>query len=355
MGYFHKLGLGSAVAGLALAAGLTSSAQAIELSYAYHFPNRGAVPAAMEWWAEQLSERTGGEVTVEIFWRQALTRFNSTFGAVQAGEADIGELAATFSLADTGAWGLADTGVGSSDAYVATRALDNLRSEFSAFDDQLAAAGLHYLWHYSWGGVALLGTGDSPITSPDQYSGQNVRVASFLAAAIRDNGWNANPLSGVSIGDMRAGMETGAVDGGSNYLAGIGTQGFAAVTDWVTIIDQGQHTGVVVMNNGTWNALSADAQGAINDLRGEMMERLTRTEIEQDVEIRASLEADGITVVEATDAEATVWGEAMQAAFVKRANDVSGNFPDALAFLDAYQAEIAEVAAQVAANGYPWE
>ena len=54
---------------------------------------------------------------------------------------------------------------------------------------------------------------------------------------------------------MRQGMERGTVDGGSNYMAGIGNQGFAAVTDWVTVLNQGQHTGLVVMNGETWDTL----------------------------------------------------------------------------------------------------
>ncbi len=353
MGYFRNVALSAAVAGLTVT-GLATSAQALELTYSYWAPDRGSVPGDMKWWAEQLAERTGGEVTVNIGWGQSLSRFRDNFNAVSAGEVDMAELAASFSLAETGAWGIADTGAGSSDAYVATRALDNLRSQFSAFDDQIEAAGLKYLWHYSWGGVALLGTGDAAITNPDQYNGENVRVASFLAAAIRDNGWNANPVSGVSIGEMRQGMERGTVNGGSNYMAGIGTQGFAAVTDWVTVINQGQHTGFVVMNLDTWNALSDDARSAIDGLRDEMIERLTRGQIEQEIEIRASLVADGITVVDASADEAAIWGGAMQDAFLKRANDVSGGFPEAVAFLDAYQAEIAKVAADVTSNGYPW-
>jgi TRAP-type C4-dicarboxylate transport system substrate-binding protein len=358
MGLFHGIGLKSvasyAVGAIALA-GIAGSAQAVELTYSYWAPDRGSVPDTMKWWAGQLAERTGGDLTVNIGWGQSLSRFRDNFNAVSSGEVDVAELAASFSLSEIGAWGVADTGQGSSDPYVATRALENLRSQFAVFDEQIAAAGLKYLWHYSWGGVALLGTGDTPITNPNQFNGENVRMASFLAAAIRDNGWNANPVSGVSIGEMRQGMERGTVNGGSNYLAGIGTQGFAAVTDWVTILDQGQHTGLVVMNLETWNALSADAQNAIDGLRNEMIERLTRGEIEQDVAVRASLEGEGITVVDASPEEAAIWGAAMQGAFVKRANDVSPSFPDAVSFLDAYQAEIARVAAEVAANGHPWE
>ena len=138
MGYFRNFGLGTAVSGFALAAVVATPAAAIDLSYAYHFPDKGAVSETMKWWAGQLDERTSGEVTVEIFWRQALTKFRATFSAVQSGEADIGELASTFSQADTGAWAIADTGKGSSDQWVVTKALDNMRGSFSALDDQLA-------------------------------------------------------------------------------------------------------------------------------------------------------------------------------------------------------------------------
>ena len=99
MGYFKKIGLGSAVAGLALAAGMATSAQAVDLSYSYQFPDRGAVAATMKWWAGQVTERTGGEVNVEVFWRGALGGFRAAFSRVQSGEADISEIAATFTTA----------------------------------------------------------------------------------------------------------------------------------------------------------------------------------------------------------------------------------------------------------------
>ena len=345
------------VAGLSLAFFATSSAEAQQkLSFTYNFGDKGAVAEAMKWWAGELSKRTNGAVEVEIFWRNGLgIGFRNTLSAVQDGTADLGEVAAVFSAKNTPAWALADTGKGSSDPYVATRAFDNLRAKFPRIDSELEAAGLQYMWHYSWGGVVLIGKGGEPITNPSQYSGQNVRVSSFLARAIKTNGWKANPVSGVGIGEMFQAFNRGTIDGGSNYMKDILSAQLNEVIDWVSIVDQGQHMGLVVMNAGIWKALAPETRKVIEELRPEMITRLTRNEIEENARIRTQLETQGLKVADVSPDDAAIWGSAMQASFVQRAETVKEVFPESGAFVDALQEEIAKVAAQVAGGRYPWK
>ena len=344
------------LAGLSLALFAGSGAQAQQkLSFTYNFGDKGAVADAMKWWAGEVKKRTNDGVEVEIFWRNGLgVGFRNTFSSIQDGTADLGEVAAVFTAKSTPAWALADTGKGSSDPYVATRAFDNLRARFPNIDKELEAAGVKYLWHYSWGGVVLLGKGDKPITNPSQYSGQNVRVSSFLARAIKNNGWKANPVSGVGIGEMFQAFNRGTIDGGSNYMKDILSAQLNEVIDWVSIIDQGQHMGLVVMNADIWNALAPETRAVIDGLRGEMITRLTRGEIEQNADIRAQLEGQGLKVADVSPQDAAIWGTARQASFVQRADTVKGVFPKSGEFVTALQEEIAKVAAQVEGRRYPW-
>ena len=342
--------------GLTVAAAMTVSvAGARELTYAYHAANNGAVAEAMKWWGQEVEKRTDGELTVRIFWQQGLVKFQDTLPSVKSGLADMGELAAAFSRAETPAWSLADTGSLSSDPYVATRAYDNMRGQFPQIDAELQAAGVKYLWHYSWGGVVLIGTGE-PITHPDQYSGQNVRVSSTLARAIDIKGWNATPVS-IRFNEMFQGLQRGVVDGGSSYLNSVLPFKLNEVIDYVVEIDQGQHTGVIVMNQETWDSLSPKAQQVLDELRPEMIERLTRTEIEESLSVRDTLKNSkerAIQVINVDDATSQVWGDAMQLAFQSNVKKAAGAFKDAEAFATAYLAEIKKVAAKVSSDGYPW-
>jgi TRAP-type C4-dicarboxylate transport system substrate-binding protein len=353
----HMARAATFAAGLSLAVFAGSGAEAQQkLSFTYNFGDKGAVADAMKWWTGELSKRTNGGVEVEIFWRNGLgVGFRNTLSAVQDGTADLGEVAAVFSAKNTPAWALADTGQGSSDPYVATRAFDNLRARFPRIDEELKTAGLQYMWHYSWGGVVLLGKGDEPITSPSQYTGQNVRVSSFLARAIKTNGWNANPVSGVGIGEMFQAFNRGTIDGGSNYMKDIISAQLNDVIDWVSILDQGQHMGLVVMNADIWQALAPQTRAVIDELRPEMIQRLTRGEIEENARIRSQLETQGLKVADVSPEEAAVWGAAMQASFVQRAETVKDVFPQSGEFVDALQEEIAKVAAQVDGDRYPWK
>ncbi len=344
-------------AGLAAAAAMTVSvAGARELTYAYHAANNGAVADAMKWWSQEVEKRTDGELTVKIFWQQGLVKFQDTLPSVKSGLADMGELAAAFSRAETPAWSLADTGSLSSDPYVATRAYENMRAKFPQIDGELQATGVKYLWHYSWGGVVLIGTGD-PITHPDQYSGQNVRVSSTLARAISIKGWNANPVS-IRFNEMFQGLQRGVVDGGSSYINSLLPFKLNEVIDYVVEINQGQHTGVIVMNQETWDSLSPESQQVLDELRPEMMERLTRTQIEESQLVRNTLTGSKdfpVRVINVDDATANVWGDAMQLAFQSNVEKASGAFKEAEVFAAAYLAEIQEVSAKVESGGYPWQ
>ena len=350
---YHRTTINSValVAGLALWLGAAAPAKALELSYSYWANDKSAVASTMKWWADEVKKQTDGEVTVKIFWRQALVKFKNNYKGVKSGQADIAELAAAFSMANMPAWALADTGSGSADSYVTATALDNMRGKFPVLDAEFDKAGLKYLWHYSWGGVVLLGKG-KPIVEPSQFNGENVRVSSFLASAIRDKGWKANPVQ-ISIADMLQGLERGTVQGGSNYWSSLPR--FAKVIDWVSVINQGQHTGVVVMNSGTWKALSPKAKKAINGLRSEMMLRLARSQAAEKDKIRTMLAGKGVKVIQASGAQSAIWGDGMKNAFIKRAKKLNSKFPEGAAFRAAYKAEIAKVAAEVKENGYPWK
>lgn len=324
------------------------------LAYAYPESNNGATAEAMKWWASEVERRTNGEVKVNIFWQQGLVKFGDTLPSVRDGVADVGEIAAAFTMKSaTPAWSLADTGAGSADPYVATTALGNLFGKFPHFKKELQDSGLKYLWHYSWGGNVLLGTG-KPIVQPGDFSGQNLRVASFVAAAIKKNGWKANPVQ-ISITDMFQGLQRGTVNGGTQYLNRIFPARLNEVIDWVVEMDQGQHTGLVIMNEKRWTGLPDSAKTALEKLNKEMMERLVRVQIEELETVRQKLRASSTKLIQLKPDQAKVWGDAIQETFVDRAEQVKKIFPRSHEFVAAYQAEIARVAAEVAAKGYPWK
>ncbi len=112
--------------------------------------------------------------------------------------------------------------------------------------------------------------------------------------------------------------------------------------------------GLVVMNADIWTALAPETRAVTDGLRGEMIPRLPRGEIEQNADIRAQLEGQGLKVADVSPQDAAIWGTAMQASFVQRADTVKGVFPKSGEFVTALQEEIAKVAAQVEGRRYPW-
>lgn len=331
-------------------------AQAKELTFAYFGANKGPVAESMNWWADEVAKRTNGDLTVKFFWRQSLVKFPDTLASVESGLADMGELAAAFSKGKTPLWWLADTGSHSSDPYAAGTAFKNVRDRFAAVAEEEKRNGVKYVYHYSWGSVALLGI-DRPYNNPSQFSGEKMRFSSMLTAASKAEKWDTIPV-GLKFSELFSGLQKGVVNGGSSYLNQILPARINEVIKHVTEINQGQHTGVVVMNQSTWDGLSPAHKAVLDTLQSEMMTKVHQTIIEENDRIRAALKNDTkfpVTIQTVSAADSEIWGNAMEKIYNQRVATVGKKFPQAQEFATSYLSEIDRIAAKIGASGYPWK
>jgi TRAP-type C4-dicarboxylate transport system substrate-binding protein len=78
-----------AATAIALMTAGTASAETV-IRYAEYGPDRGVRAEAIKYFAEQIAERSGGEITMEITWGGALVSGRDVMRSVESGFVDAG-------------------------------------------------------------------------------------------------------------------------------------------------------------------------------------------------------------------------------------------------------------------------
>ncbi len=94
-----------AVIGLTMAA-LTASASFAEtvLRYSEAGPNRGARAKALEYFLEEASSKSGGQLGFDVHWGGALLKWSAALNGIAAGAADMGTVIAPYAPKQRRAW-----------------------------------------------------------------------------------------------------------------------------------------------------------------------------------------------------------------------------------------------------------
>ena len=96
-----------------MAAGLTAALAAPAMSqttliYGEPGPNRGARAEATQWFADQVAEQSGGDLTLDITWGGALFSEKAAVQSLRDGVADLGSVIGVYFPQDMVAYGIAD-------------------------------------------------------------------------------------------------------------------------------------------------------------------------------------------------------------------------------------------------------
>lgn len=348
-----------AVAGIALGAMsvFAGQVQARTLSFASASPpSETGVNQALRWWADELEERTDGDLEVEIHYMGSLVKLKDAVGGVSAGLADMAYVVPAYSQSRMPLHYLSTTGVGPGDQYAANEAWSRMYERFPELQAELDRNNMVYLSNYSIGPSVLLSK-DEPYYAPSDFDGDKVRLASKWARAARLEDWNVTNVA-LTFPDIYSALERGTIDGAQSYLNYVKPYKHYEVASHVVEPNIGQQTNIVVMNKRTYDSLSEQQQQVIEDLKDEWLLRFARGDIKDNQDARRELESDPdypTQVHQLTEAQRQKWSDAMQASEQEHLKSVQKRDDAARGLFEAYQAEIKQIADEVEENGYPWE
>ena len=233
----------------------------ITLSYAFFAPHNSFPAIQMEHWAEELEERTDGQVEVELFPGGTLLTAENMFDGVSIGTADIGMTATSYEPNQYPLLKISDLPSGFPNSTVSSQVVNELVKEFPPESlDEFEI-------------IAVLTTEPAYIQvrnnveSLSEIENMNLRIAGSVSE-IADK-LKVSPV-GMSQAEVAESLETGIIDG---YITSREVlKDFSLAENIDTVIDYPLHTTtfISVMNKGVWESLPSDIQEVIKELRDEM-------------------------------------------------------------------------------------
>ena len=252
---------------------------------------------AMDKFAELLADKTGGEITLQMFHGGTLGSQPDAIEQVRLGGLEIGN----FNLGPIGPIA-AEANVVSlpfifKDVPHMFRVLDGDGGK--AIAAGMAAKGLYPLAWYDAGARSFY-NGDKAINTPADVVGMKVRVMNndLFTGMIAELGGNPSPMA---FAEVYQALKTGVVDGAENNWPSYESTGHFEVAGYYSLSQHLIIPECICINADTYNGLSADMQAAVTAAAQEsaLMQRDLWTE--REAISRKAVEDAGVVVNEVAD------------------------------------------------------
>ncbi|MEO1307244.1 MAG: TRAP transporter substrate-binding protein [Pseudomonadota bacterium] len=252
---------------------------------------------AMDNFAELLAEKTGGEITLQMFHGGTLGSQPDAIEQVRLGALEIGN----FNLGPIGPIA-AEANVVSlpfifKDVPHMFRVLEGEGGQKIA--DGMAAMGILPLAWYDAGARSFY-NGSKPINSPEDVSGMKVRVMNndLYSGMISELGGNPSPMA---FAEVYQALKTGVVDGAENNWPSYESTGHFEVAGFYSLSQHLIIPECLCINTDTFNSLSDDMKTAVVEAAQESAAMQRDLWAEREEASRKMVEEAGVTTNEIAD------------------------------------------------------
>lgn len=327
---FRKLtrSLAVAAAGASLAFAATSAmAQSVELRLGTGTPPSHVWTKAAERLAEQVGEKSGGEVKISVFPAAQLGPESDLLQQMQVGVLDMGVVSAAATSARAPAFL----------AWFSPFALDDVEAAIAASKGETAKEILATLQPqgirglgYVFAGMRHILTAGGQATTLDDLAKKKIRITPFPGMQVWWAAAGAVPTP-VQLGDVYQSLDSGLLDGVDIDLDALAGLSLQQVANHLTVTNHMAFPGVVMINENSWAKMSAEQQEMFTTVLEDTLSWAADLQVETEKKLLAQME-DEIEVVRLDDAK-TVFSAANQAF-----NDAFAKVPEVAKF----QAELAQ-------------
>lgn len=340
--------------GAAAALALTASAAAAQttLFFGEAGPNRGARAEAIQYFVDQVEERSEGDLAFDIQWGGALFKAGAARSGIADGVADAGTIIAVYFPQEMAGYGIADLPILNPDAWVGMKATDELMRTNEALQQNLAEQNLVYVGTFTTSAINI-GCKGATIDGVEDIAGLKVRGVGAYGQAFADEGAN---LVSMSIYDAYQGLDTGLIDCSQGYSYVVPALQWQEVIDSYTILNWGQVGALgVFMNKGMFDSLDPAQQEALMEAGAAIPDELGRILSTENDEAVQMMRDQGIEVVEMPEEGREVLLEA-GATYVEDWVETAGaSGLDGEALLEEYRGLIDKYTQVRDEQGYPWD
>lgn len=242
-------------------------------------PNRGQRAIDTQWFADQVDERSNGDLKINIQWGGALFKTKASRQSIATGVADMGTIIQGYFPRELISYSIGDMPFANQNAWVGTRALSDHMKD-PAIKAQLAEQNLIFVAPHSAGKVVVLCKGD-PIRTVDDIKGKNIRGISSYGKGFGDLGGN---LVNMSIYQAYQGLDTGLIDCTQSYLAPSAALKHYEVSDNVTKLNWGLFAGLgMYINANSFERLSVSQKKILENVAADYVDHISKSALEGEI------------------------------------------------------------------------
>lgn len=339
---------------------LATAGQAVaemSLRYAEATPNRGSRAEALQYFADQLKEKSGGDMSLDIHWGGALLKYSAILGGVSSGTADMGTVLAAYAPQKMRALSVGDIPVPESDPWVGMRAMYELMTTNQQLQQAFADNDVVYVTNYTTTPMQFECTEDVRLETVEDFEGERVRASAIYAKILDDVGAN---LVNFTYSEVYQALDTGLVSCSGGYLYAMKAFKTPEVTSSVALMNWGQISGfAMVMNKWTWDDLSDDQQKMIRQVGSDMIDFYAQAVISESQEVIEKLPTgelgNKVEVIEWSDEERAKLFEQSDKHIQAWIEDMNKAGFDGQAIWDEYQGLLEKYQTRINEEGYPWQ
>ncbi len=311
-------------------------------------PRGPAHVEAIQWWADEVSKRSGDRIKFQTFYGGALMGALETLPATRDGRVGGVYMSPNYWPAELPLWTVDSIPFVTEDPYAMMRAFYDLSKNNESMRKELESAGIKLMFMIPVT-PAVSGVRDA-VESLSDLDGKRLRVLGYVAKAFQTLG--VEPVS-IDPGQQYEAIQRGALDGfGSLVFDAIPYFKLHEVAPNLYYTGIGMYASVGVgISLETWNKMPEDLQKIMTEVAEEyMFEREPAALMGYEDEACTKLRDAGATVRRASDAEVEAWkaevGDTIKDAWRQTVLD-RGIAPEVVdAFYEDYTATLAKFEAE---------
>ena len=278
----------------------------IKLTYSNFFPPTHIQSKLAEAWCKEVEKRTNGQVVVEYFPGQTLTKANQVYDGVVSGLSDVGLSLFGYTPGRFPVMEAVDLPLGYVSGMQATRVVNDVYNKF--LPKELKDVQVMYLHAH---GPGILNTKDKPVRKLEDLKGLKIRGHGTLTKIVKALG--AAPV-GMPMPETYQSLQKGVIDGALYPMEANKGWKLGEVTNYTTACFSIAYTSsfFVVMNKDKWNSLPPETQKIIEEINQEWLWKHGEAWDSSDMEGYRFILTLGHTIFGLDQKEAERWKKAVR-------------------------------------------
>ncbi|MFW6028151.1 MAG: TRAP transporter substrate-binding protein [bacterium] len=282
-----------------------------------HANGEGEIAAQLfEDFAASVEERSGGELTIQIFPNEQLGTENELVQQAKAGGVDI-----TAPSMPSASLLVPQLEMPSApflwDSWEEAHAMilgEAMQPAFDELAEEHSLIPLTKVWYWGWRNFTF---NDSEVRSPADMEGLNVRVPEQAVWVAMVEAFGASPTP-IPFTDVYSALQQGIVDGQENPIPTIFNRRFYEVQDYVVMSRHMLQNNMIVMNQDRFEGLSGEHQRILLEEAAKFSAANTAIQQRHEDEMLQEIEDDdGTTVIH--DPDRAAFADAMTDAYASMA------------------------------------